>query len=501
MERIAKHAAALAMVVAVAASAPPAARAADLPSILTEYSVASWGQKDGFPLGNTWAIVQDEDGYLWLGTDTGLFRFDGVRFVPWAAPQVEPPLRGSVRSLLVARDGSLWIGYGESGRAVRLYHGESRLYGEAEGLTQAALTAFAEDPDGRIWAATGRGLYRLDGDRWSRAGAEVALPDGPAYSIRFTRGHDMIVGTGAGIFRRSGAASFARIDTFHEGVPRSISEDADGRLYVTDSVVGFRPLDAGAVDARRRGRGYAVFNDSHDNLGVGTLGQGLWRVRRGGADYSIERTIELTGLSSDGVMVLMEDRDGNLWAGTSEGLNRLMPRRIIRVTDLGLVTGVEPGPNGDLWASTNDELLQFSASKTEAPLARVSAHGSRLRTMFANHRGLWAVTNRGLVKLEQSRTLVAVLVDRLHGGRGVAAVRVEHPERAGRDLSELAGRERQPDVVARVDVHQGDAFAAVSIRQLERRQDTAAQREQTSALVVEPQRALRVGGQRADVTQ
>ena len=104
MERIAKHAAALAMVVAVAASAPPAARAADLPSVLTEYSVASWGQKDGFPLGNTWSIVQDEDGYLWLGTDTGLFRFDGVRFVPWIAPQVEPPLRGSVRSLLVARD-------------------------------------------------------------------------------------------------------------------------------------------------------------------------------------------------------------------------------------------------------------------------------------------------------------------------------------------------------------------------------------------------------------
>src|SRR5512138_2324059 len=118
MQRIAKSAAVLALVVAGAASAPSAVRAADLPSILTEYSVASWGQKDGFPLGNTWAIAQDEDGYLWLGTDTGLFRFDGVRFVAWTAPPVEPPLRGSVRSLLAARDGSLWIGYGESGRAV-----------------------------------------------------------------------------------------------------------------------------------------------------------------------------------------------------------------------------------------------------------------------------------------------------------------------------------------------------------------------------------------------
>ena len=411
MQHAARYAAALAVVVAVAGGAPPEVRAADLPSVLTEYSVASWGQKDGFPLGNTWAIVQDEDGYLWLGTDTGLFRFDGVRFVPWTAPQVEPPLRGSVRSLLVARDGSLWIGYGESGRAVRLRRGETRVYGEAEGLTRAALTALAEDPDGRIWAATGRGLYQLDGDKWTRAGAEAGLPEGPAYSMRFTRRHEMIVGTGAGIFRRSGTAPFVRMDTFYEGVPRSISEDADGRLYVTDSVVGFRPLEASqtaSTDAPRRARGYAVFNDSHDNLWVGTLGQGLWRVRSRGADYSIERTIELTGLSSDGVMTLMEDRDGNLWAGTSEGLNRLIPRRIIRLTDLGLVTGVEPGPNGDLWVSTVDELMRFSASKTDAPLARVGAHGSRLRTMFADQRGLWAVTNRGLVKLDQGRTLVPV---------------------------------------------------------------------------------------------
>ena len=124
-------------------------------------------------------------------------------------------------------------------------------------------------------------------------------------------------------------------------------------MYVTDSVVGFRPLDnvpSSSDDPLRRGRGYAVLHDSQDNLWVGTLGQGLWRVRRRGeTDFAIERTIELTGLSSDGVLALMEDRDGNLWAGTSEGLNRLVPRRIIRVTDLGLVTGVEPGVDGDLW--------------------------------------------------------------------------------------------------------------------------------------------------------
>ena len=316
----------------------------------------------------------------------------------------------------MARDGSLWIGYGELGRAVRLRQGQSRIYGEPEGLPRAALTALVEDPDGHIWAATGRGLYGLaeekNEEKWIRAGADDGLPDGQAYSIKFNSRRDMIVGTGSGVFRRSGASRFEPMASLHEGLPRSITEDAEGRLYITDSVVGFRPLDnvpSSSDDPLRRGRGYAVLHDSQDNLWVGTLGQGLWRVRRRGADYAIERTIELTGLSSDGVLTLMEDRDGNLWAGTSEGLNRLVPRRIIRVTDLGLVTGVEPGVDGDLWVSTVDDLMRFSAANTESPIARVRLPGSRMRTMYANRGGLWAVTDRGIYKLDSGRTsLVAV---------------------------------------------------------------------------------------------
>jgi signal transduction histidine kinase/ligand-binding sensor domain-containing protein len=152
-----------------------------------------------------------------------------------------------------------------------------------------------------------------------------------------------------------------------------------------------------------------VFHDSHDNLWVGTLGQGLWRVRRRGAEYAIERTIELTGLSSDGILTLMEDRDGNLWAGSSEGLNRLIPRRITRVTDLGLITGVESVADGDLWVSTIDELMRFSASNTESPLSRVRLPGSRLRTMYGNGRALWAATNHGIVRLDQGRTSLSLV--------------------------------------------------------------------------------------------
>ena len=170
--------------------------------------------------------------------------------------------------------------------------------------------------------------------------------------------------------------------TKHECVAITCSADVvrvRNAVRVAADAVGFRPLDnvpSSSDDPLRRGRGYAVLHDSQDNLWVGTLGQGLWRVRRRGADYAIERTIELTGLSSDGVLTLMEDRDGNLWAGTSEGLNRLVPRRIIRVTDLGLVTGVEPGVDGDLWVSTVDDGPTSTSSRAARRAATHRPTGS-----------------------------------------------------------------------------------------------------------------------------
>src|SRR5262245_46022037 len=65
--------------------------AADLRDVLTEYTVTSWAQKDGLPPGAIWSTAQDEDGYLWIATDAGLYRFDGARFIQWA-PLAPPGL-------------------------------------------------------------------------------------------------------------------------------------------------------------------------------------------------------------------------------------------------------------------------------------------------------------------------------------------------------------------------------------------------------------------------
>src|SRR5512132_1198434 len=77
---------------------------------VSQYAHTSWKIRDGFFKGRISSIAQTADGYLWLGTELGLVRFDGVRFVPWRPPAGQSLPSNHIRSLVAARDGTLWIG-------------------------------------------------------------------------------------------------------------------------------------------------------------------------------------------------------------------------------------------------------------------------------------------------------------------------------------------------------------------------------------------------------
>src|SRR5258708_15677679 len=103
------------------------AKALDPQKLISQFTHTSWTAKDGIP-GPVRAIAQTPDGYLWLGTQAGLYRFDGLHFISWeAAPGGEKLPRAPVWSLLTARDGSLWVGF-SSGPIARLRNGTLRIY-------------------------------------------------------------------------------------------------------------------------------------------------------------------------------------------------------------------------------------------------------------------------------------------------------------------------------------------------------------------------------------
>src|SRR5258708_12213804 len=137
---------------------------------VSQFMHTSWTAKDGVP-GPVRAIAQTSDGYLWLGTEAGLYRFDGLHFVAWEPSFGEQIPGSAVWSLCTSRDGSLWIGF-SSGGISRLRNGHLKNYSRADGVPDGGILSVVEDGSGSIWAGGQYGLSKLDRGSWHRVCAE-----------------------------------------------------------------------------------------------------------------------------------------------------------------------------------------------------------------------------------------------------------------------------------------------------------------------------------------
>ena len=136
-----------------------------------QFQHTSWTGREGVPARIS-ALAQTSDGYMWLGTASGLYRFDGVQFEYYELPAGEKSRSDHVYSLQATSDGGLWIGFRWGGAAF-LKDGRITNYGEAEGLNPGATVfRISVDLESTVWAATNSGLARLVGPRWQRVGPD-----------------------------------------------------------------------------------------------------------------------------------------------------------------------------------------------------------------------------------------------------------------------------------------------------------------------------------------
>src|SRR5688572_14581408 len=173
-----------------AQTAGPAAPASSAPA----YALSVWASEKGLPPGDVFAINQDAEGYLWLGTPTGLLRFDGSRFVPWSSINEKEPLpTGPVHALVSSHDGSLWVGMGGGGGIVRIDRGHLTRFTREQGAPPG-VNAMIEDRQGVVWAAGRRGLFRYAGNRWTLLSGTDGYPMAEAFSIFEDRAGALWVG-------------------------------------------------------------------------------------------------------------------------------------------------------------------------------------------------------------------------------------------------------------------------------------------------------------------
>ncbi len=386
---------ALVLSLLVGVAAPAAAAAED--GILSGYSLTSWHDGVGRPLGSVYAIAQTDDGYLWLGADAGLLRFDGWRFFLWDNVGTNP-IRGSIKTLSVARNGGLWVGSANPASVGRLHNGKLQPYDEGlAGLEE--VTALVEDGRGALWAIIDWDLYEWNGTTWQKVGLPWKSRAGQVRHVFADRSGTLWVGTRWGVFEQvAGTSRFRLASDDHVW---GIDEDLSGRIWTTDVAAGFRQL--GAARSPRHSLEAAGYRLLHDRLGalwVGTFGDGLWRVRNSGATVSIERAALRTGLSSDSVLSIMEDRDGSVWVGTTVGLHRLTRRALTPLEDVGFVLTVQPWQPDGVLAGTTRGLVHLKPTPVGWQQVHIGSASPEIRTFFRDKRGtLWIGSADGLWRL------------------------------------------------------------------------------------------------------
>jgi signal transduction histidine kinase/ligand-binding sensor domain-containing protein len=389
------------------------AEAPDSNDLLTGFSLTSWSDGDGHPLGSVYAIVQDQDGYLWLGADAGLFRFDGSRFTSWneMSEASLPPV--AVTALHVARDQSLWVGLADGFGVRRLHDGSVEV--RTEGLSATgAVTDLVEDRQGTMWAVGNRTFFRLHSTLWRKVNLPWKEREGTVLQPYVTRSGELWVGTRWGVFRQK--AEGLPFEQVSDEYVWGLAEDTSGAIWTTDIVAGYRKLGASTPPRRSvEGAGFRLAHDRNGNLWIATFGEGLWRVRNGDTSggSTIERASLRTGLSSDSVQSLLEDREGNIWVGTTGGLHRLMERKLTPVENVGFVVAMEPAEGARMWAGTTNGIIQFSIDPNRWERVGVGLTGPDVRSLHRDADGtLWVGATDGLWRVRAGRLVKVPLPER-----------------------------------------------------------------------------------------
>ena len=322
-----------------------------------EYLSETWRAEDGLPQNTVTCLAQTREGYLWLGTQQGLARFDGVRFRVFDTGNTPELTSGRIATLFEDRQGVLWIGSEGGGATCLTWNGwHPRIV--SVGLGHEVVNAFGEDRDGNLWAGTLSGLCRWRDGQLVPETAAPGLTDRAIGGLA-RDGQDQLWALAGDTLGRLQDGMWSPLVRDSRVNGAGLYRDRGGSLWIFGKDLLLVTQDGQLTNFLAPGAlvGHfitAVFEAQNGDLWLGTRAGVLLRVR-GGEVVPIEVS---RSTAPSPVRCLLEDREGNLWVGTDGGgLSRLKPRHIKTFTSRdGLrnegITSLAADGEGGLWVGS-----------------------------------------------------------------------------------------------------------------------------------------------------
>ena len=398
---------------------------------IAQYTLDIWTTKEGLPQNSIDCITQTGDGYIWMGTQEGLVRFDGVRFTVFDKNNTAEIDNNYITSLFVDRRNRLWIGTYDGGLIVyanRQFHavdtialfenahiraihedrngrlwvavrsrgvvcidnGVQHVYDTTRGLTSNEAWTFCEDDLGRMWIGTEEGISIVENGRMQSLTTKNGLVSDIVNALCRGKDGTMWIGTNVGMMNvpldlsdRSGRKIYSVDDGLPDRIVYSVYSDRSDLVWI-GTRKGAALLNNGVISTFTTGDGLsyehvaAVFVDREKNVWLGTDGGGINVLREGIFSTLTKRQ----GLPSDVIWTVYEDAEGRLWIGTDKGLalmnhDRTSVSRTFTVRD-GLydneVYSIGADAGGTVWVATVNGLNTIRDGKVQkvAPAEKTS---------------------------------------------------------------------------------------------------------------------------------
>lgn len=374
----------------------------------------TWTTAQGLPQNSVLAIAQTSDGYLWLGTEEGLVRFDGASFTVFDK-HTSGLNDNIIQALLVDRDQNVWIGttsgvsrfkngrftaYAlkaglssnsvqclyqdeqgvlwigtDGGGLIRMKNGLFRVFTKTDGLADNAVLAITGDNHGTVWVGTHGGLSRLKNGRFLNYGVQQGLGSENVRDLRVGHGGELWIATNDGLSRMAPSGEMSRF-TAKDGLPNNFVNrlyvDRAGALWVGTLRGGlcryvndrFDRFDDKSEPIT--GDIFSIFEDHEGSVWIGTAGSGLNSLRAG----SFTTLTKQDGLTSNSVLGLYQDDEQNFWIGSDKGLMRMHGSSVESYSTQNglpdnLVFSVTKDHEGSVWVGTQKGLARIDKGKVK----------------------------------------------------------------------------------------------------------------------------------------